>query len=66
MCMDASALWCAEAALALTIRDSKDLAWVLTREWVLSIHAPKTSTWALTREWALARDTTVHTFGGSI
>ena len=60
MCMDASALWRAEAAWVLTIRDSKDLAWVLTWEWALSIHALKTSTWALTWEWALARDTTVH------
>ena len=55
----ASALWRAEAAWALAIRDCKDLSWALTREWALSIHAAKTSTWALTREWALARDTTV-------
>ena len=59
MCMDASALWCAEAAWALAIRDCKDLAWALTREWALSIHAAKTSTWALTRKWALAWETMV-------
>ena len=47
------------SCLALAIRDCKDLAWALTREWALPIHAAKTSTWALTWEWALARDTTV-------
>ena len=38
----------AEAAWALAIQDCKDLARVLTQEWVLSIRADKTSTWALT------------------
>ena len=59
--MDISALWHAEAAWVLAIRDCTDLAWALTRKWALSIHAAKTNTWALTREWALARDTTVCT-----
>ena len=59
MCMDASTLWCAEAAWMLAIHNCKDLAWALTREWAISIHAAKASTWVLTREWALARDTTV-------
>ena len=59
MYMDASALWRAEAAWTLAMRDCKNLAWALTQEWTLSIHAAKTSTWALTREWALAWDTMV-------
>ena len=59
MCMDASALWCAEATWVLAICDCKYLAWVLTQEWALSVHAAKISTWALAWEWALARDTMV-------
>ena len=62
--MDASALWRAEAAWALAIRDCKDLAWALTQEWMLSIHAAKTSTWTLTREWALAQGTILYTSRG--
>ena len=59
-CKHPLACWRAEAAWALAIRDCKDLAWALTREWALSIRAAKTiSTWVLTREWALAWDTTV-------
>ena len=34
--MDASTLWCAEAAWALAIHDCKDLAWALTQEWALA------------------------------
>ena len=59
MCLDASTLWCAEAAWVFAIPDCKELAWTLTREWVLSIHAANTNIWMLTWEWALARDTTV-------
>jgi hypothetical protein len=51
--LDASAVWIADFTWALAIHGSKDLTWVITREWALSINVTKTN--SLTREWALAR-----------